>query len=356
MVFPHFESIACRSRRLGRANGFDGLRLMLALAIVAVHGVTLTAGDASGMAWPFRSAAGLVLPAFFALSGYLVTASLMRCADTRAFLLLRLLRIVPALAATVAATALLLGPLMTALPLTDYFASPVTAAYLQNIIGLPHFLLPGLFEANPRAGIVNGSLWTIQMEMGCYLALALLALLARGRLFGLALLGLALMLLFPHLPFIGLALAWLPAKPLVLAFVCGALLQRCAARVPLHPVLGVAALAGAFWIMRDPADAGLAVPILAYGVIWLGLRRIPAALTRADYSYGLYLTAYPLQQAAIQFVPGQSWGVNMALALPVAFLAAAALWHGVERPLMARKHEIVARLTGRPLGLRWVRA
>lgn len=356
MNFPDIESIARRSRRLGRANGFDGMRLMLALAIVAVHGVTLTAGDASRMAWPFQLAGRLVLPAFFALSGYLVAASLARCADMRTFLLLRLLRIVPALAVTVAATVLLLGPLMTVLPLRDYFASPMTIAYLQNVSGLPHFGLPGVFEANPRGGVVNGSLWTIQMEMACYLALALLGVLVRGRFFGPALSGLALILLFPRLPFLGLLLAWLPAKPLVLAFVCGALLRCFAARVPLHPLLGAAALAGAFWIVRDPADAGLAVPFLAYGVIWLGLRHIPAALTRADYSYGLYLTAYPLQQVAIQLVPGQPWWINLSLALPAALLAAVMLWHGVEYPLMARKHEIVARLTGRQPGARWVRA
>jgi len=309
------------------------------------------------MAWPFQRGGGLVLPAFFALSGYLVAAGLVRCADPRAFLLLRLLRIAPALIVPVAATALLLGPLMTTLPLTDYFAAPATARYLQNIIGLPHFALPGLFADNPRGGIVNGALWTIQMEMGCYLALAVLASVARGRLFEIALLGLALMLLFPRLPFIGLALTWLPAKPLVLAFVCGALLHHFAAHIPLHPVLGVAALAAAFGILRDPAHAGLAVPFLAYGVIWLGVRRIPAALTRADYSYGVYLTAYPLQQAAIQLVPGQSWWINLSLALPAALLAAAALWHGVEHPLMARKHELVARLTGqRPDVRHWARA
>ena len=145
-------------------------------------------------------------------------------------------------------------------------------------------------------------------------------------------------------------LAWLPAKPLVLAFVCGALLQRFSAQVPLHPVPGMAALAAACWIVRDPASAGFAVPLLAYGILWLGLRRIPPALTRADYSYGIYLTAYPLQQAAIQLVPGQGWGLNLLLALPMALLCAMALWHGIEQPLLSRKHEIVARLAG----WRWV--
>jgi hypothetical protein len=38
--------------------------------------------------------------------------------------------------------------------------------------------------------------------------------------------------------------------------------------------------------------------------------------------------------------------------LPLALLGAVGLWHGVERPLMARKHEIIARLTGVTVAVR----
>jgi len=39
------------------------------------------------------------------------------------------------------------------------------------MIGNIHYFLPGVFEDNPHAGVVNGSLWTIGPELGCYLAL-----------------------------------------------------------------------------------------------------------------------------------------------------------------------------------------
>jgi peptidoglycan/LPS O-acetylase OafA/YrhL len=345
-------TIAARAQMLGHANGFDGLRFLLALGIAVFHCYTLANASTAGMAWPVETAARLILPAFFVLSGYLVASSLTRCGTVREFLLLRLLRILPALTVVTIASVLLVGPLFTTVELRDYFSDSKVPAYLQNILGLQHFALPGVFEDNPRATIVNGSLWTIQLEMICYGLLAALFLLSRGKLLNGLLLGWGALLLFPHLPFVGLVLAWLPAKDLALGFVAGALLYRYAGRVILHPLAGVTSLLLAFWLVRAGEYAALAVLPLAYGVIWLAIRRIPAALTRADYSYGLYLAAYPLQQAAIYLFPGIAWWGVLTTALPLALLCAIVLWHGVERPLLARKHEIIARLTGTAVAVR----
>lgn len=345
-------TIAARAHASGHANGFDGLRFLLALGIVVFHCYTLANASTAGMAWPVETGARLILPAFFVLSGYLVASSLARCGTVREFLLLRLLRVLPALTVVTLASVLWVGPLLTTAELRDYFSDSRVPAYLQNILGLQRFELPGVFETNPRAAIVNGSLWTIQLEMICYGLLAALSLLSRGRLLNLLLLGWGALLLVPHIPFLGLALAWLPAKDLVLGFVAGALLYRYAGRVRLHPLAGLASLLLAFWLVRTSEYAALAVLPLAYGVIWLAIRRIPAFLTRADYSYGLYLAAYPLQQAVVYLFPGIPWWGVLAAALPLALLCAFGLWHGVERPLLARKHEIIARMTGTPAPVR----
>lgn len=342
------STIAARTRDLGRANGFDGLRLLLALGIVVFHCHTLTDAD---LFWPLETVARLILPAFFVLSGYLVMCSLKRCGTVREFLLLRALRILPALVLVTLACVILIGPLFTTVGLRDYFSDSAVPAYLRNILVWPHFSLPGLFEDNPRPAIVNGSLWTIQLEVICYGLLALLSVLSRGRLLGALLVLWATLLLFPEIPFAGLALAWLPAKDLVLGFAAGALLHRYRGRVVLHPWAGLISLSLAFCLV-GAGFAALAVLPLAYGVIWLALRRVPAPLTRADYSYGLYLAAYPLQQTAIYLFPGIAWWGVLTIALPLALICAAILWHGVERPLLARKHEIVARLTGTRVAVR----
>lgn len=339
------DSLACRASLLGRANGFDGLRLMLALGVMAFHSATITQGGTDAVPPVLQAIARLILPAFFALSGYLVAASLSRCASIREFLALRLLRVLPALAIVVAATALALGPWLSRLAPADYFRDPLLAAYFRNVLASPHYLLPGLFEGHPRAGIVNGSLWTIPLELICYGLLASLALVARGRALTIALAALALLLLFPRMPFAGLVFAWLPAKELPLAFCAGALLYRLGRRVPHHPAIGLLSIGLAIALSWD-RSVWAALP-LAYGVIWLGLRRIPAWLTRADYSYGVYLVSYPLQQAWIGIFPNHAaWWMDLLFTLPAVMLCAAALWHGVEKPVLSRKHEIVTRLGG----------
>lgn len=338
-----YESLAERSHHLGRANGFDAIRLFLALGIVAFHSVTLSGRDGADIALPLQLAARLILPALFVLSGYLVTASLLRAASVREFLFLRLLRIWPLLSLVVAATALVLGPLFTACPLAGYFSSAAVPDYFWNVFGLSQFGLPCLFVDNPRAGIVNGSLWTIQLELLCYGALAILTAAVSRRWLGLALLGLMPLLAFAD----RLGLDWLPAPDLLLAFVCGALAQLMARHLPLHPAGGAVCLAAAYW----PSDAPLIViqPLLAYGVIWLGLRSVPRRLTRADLSYGLYLTGYPLAQSVIALKGPMDWPALLAITLPSGLAVAALLWWGVEARLLSRKHQIAAWICGRPL-------
>ena len=104
----------------GFTAGFDYVRTALALAVLVWHSYILSAGSAAlyRAAWsgPFRFLLAIILPMFFALSGFLVAGSLER---TRAhqFVVLRALRLIPALAVEVTLSALILGAFFTTLPL-----------------------------------------------------------------------------------------------------------------------------------------------------------------------------------------------------------------------------------------------
>jgi len=321
-----------------RTNGFDALRLVLALGVLAFHSYTLSTGGIAGMAWGAQVAARLILPAFFALSGYLISGSLARVGAPGPFLALRLLRLMPALLVVTLASVFLLGPALGRQPLAEYFSQHQTWAYFGNLWGQAQFSLPGIFEQNPRSGVVNGALWTIPLEMACYLALALTsALRDRARLA--MLLACTCVLL---LPFVA---AHIPAPDLLLAFVCGALLHQ--AQITVAPRLGGAAIVLAFmsswvgWQMLTP------VP-LACAVVALARLRVPQGLTRADYSFGVYLVGYPVQQGLLQASPHLAWWMLLLVALPVSLLLAAGLWHGVESPILRRKHQLLALTRWRP--------
>jgi peptidoglycan/LPS O-acetylase OafA/YrhL len=125
----------------GRTSGFDYMRLLLSVTVVLSHGVIVSygqPGDAVFWDTPLRPVYRLVLPMFFALSGYLVAGSLERSRTVGVFLGLRVIRIYPALTVEVLLSAFILGPWMTNLGLQAYFGDPQFRHYLLNILGDIH--------------------------------------------------------------------------------------------------------------------------------------------------------------------------------------------------------------------------
>jgi peptidoglycan/LPS O-acetylase OafA/YrhL len=56
-----------------------------------------------------------------------------------------------------------------------------------------------------------------------------------------------------------------------------------------------------------------------------------------DYSYGIYLWAYPVQQCLIAVLPGMTPLRLFAAALPITFVLAVASWHLIESQALAFK-------------------
>ena len=73
---------------------------------------------------------------------------------------IREVRIFPALAVEVLISAMLIGPLVTAYPLSTYFSDPLFFRYFFNLIGHVQYRLPGVFLGMPGPDYVNMQLWT----------------------------------------------------------------------------------------------------------------------------------------------------------------------------------------------------
>ncbi|MCA9240027.1 MAG: acyltransferase [Planctomycetales bacterium] len=345
-----------------RPAGFDYLRILLAVAVVFWHsfgisyGIPWTEQAMAGAAKPFVS---FVLPAFFALSGFLVAGSLARSTLTT-FAGLRIIRIAPALGVEVVISALVIGPLLTTVSLGVYFSDPRFWAYFLNAIGKIQYVLPGMFPNNPIPDIVNGQLWTVPWELKCYLALGALALVgaARNRWAFLALGGLAPVLLTlayvlwlapdRKLTELGQITGW----SLVLSFLGGVLVHQFRALLP-HSLgmcaLSLAAFVAALYLPFGEALLGLPI---AYVTVYLGVLHPPRSvlLRTGDYSYGIFLYGYIVQQAVAQFGPWtHHWYVNFPLSLAIVGIIAAMSWHAVEKPALALRHylPLADRLVGR---------
>lgn len=109
----------------------------------------------------------------FAVSGYLAVMSYKRN-NSYQFLLKRIVRVMPGLIFFTLGSAFILGPFFTRCTITEYFT--YFKSYIwHNILLYPIFDLPGVFENNPYPITVNGSLWTLPIEVFGYLLIPICA-------------------------------------------------------------------------------------------------------------------------------------------------------------------------------------
>ena len=123
------------------------------------------------------------------------------------------------------------------------------------------------------------------------------------------------------------------AARLVPLFLVGILFYQYRERIPYRLGYALAAIAAyvalaAFgspeW-MVNPVFSFVTAPLFAYVVNYAGLsdRFVFKPLSRGDYSYGIYLYGYPLQQTLIQTLP---WIDNRAAFFALSVAAASRSW------------------------------
>ena len=336
----------------GRSSGFDYIRVVLALGVICWHVRVTSYGD-QDPGVPYDSLADFVLlplaifilPMFFSLSGFLVAGSLERCKTFVTFLGLRVLRIVPALAVEVLLSALVLGPLLTTLPLRTYFFDPEFHAYFLNVLGYIHYLLPGVFVSNPFP-LVNGQLWTIPYELACYIALLILAtagIFQRRWWLFLSLMGFYAAQVANTILRTNHQMKGAGGSALVMSFVAGLVIYQYRDRIPRSSRLFLLACAVSGALVVVPNGVRFSALPIAYVTIYLGLQnpRRSKVVLSGDYSYGLYLYGFLTQQVLMAINPAlRQWYWNLLLAIPCASLIAAGSWWLVERPALAQRKRL----------------
>ena len=353
-------------------NNFDLLRLLAAIFVVFDHSFALLMLSApfpiKELSWGF---VGVLI--FFSISGFLVSRSWSRNPHVIPFAVKRALRIMPALIVVLLASALILGPLATVDPLRGYLDDPETKAYVvNNTMMQSDYDLPGVFlhTVYPRA--VNGSLWTLPLEVKAYVFVALVGLLGLFARFRLALVGLAVLILLtcvdtlrssiPGANHFVASLVDIQASPelvyltklgtytvyvdMFAAFVIAATLFSLRRWVVMRwEIVVCAAVAfGITVVMGGSAPLIGAVALGPYVVLYLAYKksnlfRLPSRF--GDYSYGIYIYAFPIQQTISSLLHLTSGWLMFAMAMPITAAAAVFSWHWIERPALGIKARIV---------------
>ena len=168
-------------------NNFDLLRLFAASQVAFIHVGDELHIEFSGWLLSVRNNLDYFpgVPIFFVISGFLISASLDRNPNLRNYAINRVLRIYPALWTSTLLTLLLLAVfgnrIWESIQTTGGNGFIIVAKWLIAQFSIAQFYNPAVFKANFGIGMLNGSLWTIPVELQFYLVLPLLApLLWRG--------------------------------------------------------------------------------------------------------------------------------------------------------------------------------
>jgi peptidoglycan/LPS O-acetylase OafA/YrhL len=330
-------------------NNADLLRLIAAAAVIWGHGYRLV--PVPGVDDPIQNLLGfdysgsLAVKFFFFLSGILVTNSWLSKPSAIRFASARVFRIFPLLIAASVATIVVMGPALTSLSTSDYFHH---RAELVHVLLHPYneYLLPGVFDhaLYPHA---NGSIWTIKYELMLYALLlgAGMCGLFRYKPIAAAVLVtvIAVCLIRPeNITAIGLSNVNAGGRlPAFFAF--GALLALYKDRVRIDGRLCIGVALIAFAVRHGPAfEYAFCLAFLMTALWVMSLRVVKAIRLPGDFSYGVYVFGWPIQNTFANLFPKSGIHGNQAMTFVCALLLAVLSWFLLEKPCIALGHKIPA--------------
>jgi peptidoglycan/LPS O-acetylase OafA/YrhL len=363
-------------RYSGQSNAFGTLRLTLAVWVLVSHawplgyarqgfGPALTRGQAD--------LGTMALYGFFVLSGFLVAASGLRSTWSR-FAWYRSMRIFPGLWVCLLVTAFVFAPLAAYIENGDldgfwsHPQGPLEFLRVNWFGSMEQYPISGLLADTPFGHVMGGpsaftgSMWTLHYEYACYAGVAILAatsVLRRAPRVILLLAGCGFCLILFDLvtsdtwairppargaigpfPLVG-SYAWNWTLYLGFLFLLGVVARLYMHRLPMHGALALVAIGVMAISMALGGWVAFGLPAWGYVLLYLAValpKRLRGTGRVLDYSYGMYIYAFPVQQL-FALVGFTRYGLvayivlTIACTLPLAMLS----WHFIERPALRLK-------------------
>jgi peptidoglycan/LPS O-acetylase OafA/YrhL len=357
--------VAWADLSLNRDNNFDFLRFALAVLVIFSHSFPLlgleTAEPLVRASRGQLSLGSFAVNGFFVISGFLITMSLARSTGLRDFFRRRALRIYPGFIVAMLFTAFVVAPLGS-----DGTAPLFSGAQMRHLLfqtlTLGEYRCPGVFTpeqvyyTHGPVGILNGSLWTIRYEFLCYVIVAGLAtagLVKRPKwvlaAFAACLVWALVLAAFKdslaQLPWLVRKLIQRGAWPRFLAYyLAGVVFYVWRERLPYSHWLALFCAAAVVVGLRLPHGAHWSLPVFgSYLLFYLAYSRwlpVQHFARPGDFSYGIYLYAFAVQQLIVLWLD-ERWGLTpmklFAIATAGTLVLAVLSWHGVEKHFLRMK-------------------
>jgi len=369
-----------------RSNSIGFLRWLMAFMVIFSHAGPLAGfygGKDLGVQWSDeQSLGGVAVAGFFFLSGFLITKSKMGRASTPRFFWRRIMRIFPGWFLILLVTAFVLAPIAwmrergtmegfwdatVDSPLT-YFSNNMWLPLVQHGIAgmgtsIPFYTDHGGFEW-------NGSAWTLAFEFGAYILVGVLGVvgaLSTRLIGGLIAGGIIAFAMMQWLGMGNIAGAFtlfgdFRVLLLMAPFAFGILFALFGDRIPIDNRLAIACILIAGYTYARGGWLVLGQYAFCYALIWFAIK---AQFLRnwdkhGDFSYGIYIVAWPLMQFAAYFrLQDGGWLVYHAVIVAGCHIYAYLSWHLIERPALQLKDwtpRWLDRLlvSSRPTRVRWI--
>lgn len=343
------KRLSIAERFSSRDNNFDILRLVAAVLVIFSHAYPLTLGSNAfeplfKLTKGQETFGGLGVSVFFIISGFLITFSFERCTNVYEYIRNRILRIYPALIVLIILTVFVLGPILTTIDAKSYFLNPSTLRYLESFMLVNmQYSLPGVFEHNPYPNAVNGSLWTLWYEFFFYIIVAILG--STKLLKKYVIVPAFCLVLFITLK-LDPSAAIFQYFQLFTYFSMGIIVYLFRKDIKLNPYLAIVCL---FLLVLFASLGYYKLAFIFFGtylIFYLGFG-IPKLFKRfqerGDFSYGVYIYAFPIQQLITYlFIDQITPFYNFVIAAPITIIIAVISWFTIESKSLKHKKKVTS--------------
>ena len=331
---------------LHNENNLDIVRYYLSFAVLFAHFAELT-----GTANYFPTSSYTAVGGFFMLSGFLVFFSYLRSKSLKQYFLRRAQRIMPPYIAIVLLCAVG-GVFITNLSAGDYFSSSQFWQYLGANLTFANFLqpsLPGVFEGQVYES-VNGSLWTMKVEVLLYLSIPLAAwfMMRSSRVW-----ALVLIYVLSYIYKVWMGHMYVESGEMIyrimqrqvggqlLFFYSGVAILMYFDYFQRHirllfPIALAVGIASKFvnWVDAiEPLCIAIVIIGFAYNCRWFVWMR-----KYDNIAYDIYLFHYPVIQLVVYWgLPERNIYLALAVVIGMTLLLSLLSWYFIERPVMRHK-------------------
>ena len=336
-----------------KQNNFDFLRFYFAFIVVIGHLIELSKVADFQKFSPYFDTA-ISVNGFFCISGFLITRSYINSVSLKTYFAKRAARLLPAYLFVVVFCFVILSIIST-FSFSEYFTNQLTYKYLASNLVFLNFIepcLPGVFLTNGVEYPVNGSLWTLKVEVSFYLILPLVILLIKKIkhkyfvLIGIYLLSVIYQQLFTWLAGVynNYTLRMLSHQlPAFLSyFVCGITLHyyfdffiRNKFKIFIFGLISI--------IIEHKLGLQIVTPIALSVIIFTfaySFKVLNSFAKYGDISYGIYIYHFPIINLAIYFglfVKFNPYVITLIIISIVLFISTLS-WHFIEKPFLNKVH------------------